>query len=183
MKVSLDVKKTENVCKGEITLVFPELMSLESISEHILWEDIILPEIITISGSVVVKCSVKSEFSYAELLNIEFEEAKYKKIEIGEYFNKHAKGGFYRIKSAKAVSLLTGIDTFIHKDEDDEWRVTESITGTSLGGSTTRRGDALNEAQATLKRYGYKKMCELIIKEAGDDPSPRYEVQSNLVNT
>lgn len=72
-------------------------------------------------------------------------------------------GGKLKSVQGEPVKIVDGVDTFVHKDENGNWAVSEATTGRDLtGGGYPTRHHALTAAKANINQVGVDKFKKLI---------------------
>lgn len=80
----------------------------------------------------------------------------------GKYPTIH-EGGEIKMVEGEPVKIVDGVETFLHKDENGNWVVSEATTGRDIsGGAFTNSNFAIKEAKANIEQNGIDKFKQLI---------------------
>lgn len=85
-------------------------------------------------------------------------------------------GGVVKIVKGEPVKIVDGVDTFLHKDENGNWAVSEATTGRNLtGGGYENKNFAIKEAKANIEAIGIDKVKQLIAENKLPQSTPKSE--------
>lgn len=88
--------------------------------------------------------------------------SKTKQEKTNEYRTIH-RGGEIKTVQGEPVNIVDGVDTFIHKDENGNWVVSETKTGRSLfAGGYKIKSQAIEKAKANIEEVGKERFLKSI---------------------
>jgi N12 class adenine-specific DNA methylase/predicted RNA methylase len=89
------------------------------------------------------------------------------------------------VPHAKSVKIVDWIETFIHKDENAPWVVSEKSTGAMMGKGITKQA-AINDVKEKIEKYGKSNVLSIIAEQPKIDDSlgrkPGSQAKSILKN-
>ena len=87
---------------------------------------------------------------------------KVKKTKEGKFPTIH-EGGVVKMVEGNPIKIVDGVETFLHKDENGNWVVSEATTGRNLsGGGFANSTFAIKEAKSNIDNVGEEKFKKLI---------------------
>lgn len=88
--------------------------------------------------------------------------SKTKQEKTNQYRTIH-RGGEIKMVEGEPLNIVEGVDTFIHKDENGNWVVSETKTGRSLfAGGYKTRSQAIEKAKANIEEVGKERFLKSI---------------------
>ena len=98
----------------------------------------------------------------------------------GKYQTIHA-GGKIKMVDGEPVKIVDGVETFIHKDENRNWVVSEVTTGKSLsGGGYQNQHHAVSAAKSNINNVGEAKFKQMLDENRLATPSTPVDKFANV---